>query len=375
MQTDGSLAASGYHVLILLDAIELSGPAKGILQFCELAPANVRITIANFHYPARGSAPFFAAARSANVNSVKLSQKNRLDLDPARQIKELCVRHGVDVVQSHSLKPHFLGRYARKSLGLPWIAWAHGWTKETLRVGLYNRYERMLLRKSDQLCVVSNAMRKEFLDAGFARERISVIRNAIIRPDSREVPRVSAEKDRIDLICIGRLSKEKGQDILLDALSDLRHFDWHLFLLGDGPMRASLERRADRLSIRHLVTFSGHVKETEKYMLQSDFLVSPSRSEGIPNVVLEAMSVGLPVLATNVGGVSEIIEHGENGFLMSVSRPGISTMLATALRLSDEERAMVGEHGRKSLYPRFDPRHRCARIMKVHELAMSLKAE
>ena len=90
---------SGYHVLILLDAIELSGPAKGILQFCELAPANVRITIANFHYPARGPAPFFAAARSANVNSVKLSQKSRLDLDPARQIKELCVRQGVDIVQ------------------------------------------------------------------------------------------------------------------------------------------------------------------------------------------------------------------------------------------------------------------------------------
>jgi glycosyltransferase involved in cell wall biosynthesis len=119
------------------------------------------------------------------------------------------------------------------------------------------------------------------------------------------------------LACVGRLyPAQKGQDILLEALASLVWTDrrWHLSFYGEGPMRNSLERLTARLGLSNHVTFAGYVA-VEEIWSANHVLVMPSRSEGLPLAIVEAMLCGRPVLATDVGGNSEIVIDGVTGFL------------------------------------------------------------
>jgi glycosyltransferase involved in cell wall biosynthesis len=118
------------------------------------------------------------------------------------------------------------------------------------------------------------------------------------------------------MACVGRLSCEKGQDILLDALASpcWRERNWRLTLYGNGPGRDMLGRLVERLKLRDRVSFAGHVA-VEEIWHENHILVLPSRHEGMPLTVIEAMFCGRPVVATNVGGNSEVIRDGVTGFL------------------------------------------------------------
>lgn len=141
------------------------------------------------------------------------------------------------------------------------------------------------------------------------------------------------------LICVGRLSAEKGQIGLLEAFSEVRDrgIATQLVLVGDGPERELIERRCAALGLEHLVSFKGRLDEpaTLAEIACADLLVVPSFMEGLPVVLMEAMALGVPVVASRVAGVPELIEDGQEGLLF---RPGdwgdLSDKLA--LLLSDD---------------------------------------
>jgi glycosyltransferase involved in cell wall biosynthesis len=147
------------------------------------------------------------------------------------------------------------------------------------------------------------------------------------------------------LACVGRLHPpHKGQDILLEALATSawanRH--WHMRLYGDGPMRKSLESLTARLGLSDRVTFAGHVPVDEIWSA-NQVLVMPSRAEGLPLAMIEAMLCGRPVVATDVGGNSEIIVDGVTGFLAGA--PAVAT-LAHGLERLWTDRANLENMGR-----------------------------
>ena len=167
----------------------------------------------------------------------------------------------------------------------------------------------------------------------------------------------SADAERGHLLYAGVLTPVKGVDVLLDALALLRDRGHAvpLVLAGDGSARESLERQAERLGLRSLVTFRGHVDQRElcRLMATAHALVLPSHSEGFGLVCIEALACGTPVVASNVGGVREIVRDGFNGHLVP---PGDARGLADALagRLCDPAgtRAM-GIRGRVDVAARF----------------------
>jgi glycosyltransferase involved in cell wall biosynthesis len=137
-------------------------------------------------------------------------------------------------------------------------------------------------------------------------------------------------RDAVRLLFVGRLVHQKGCDILLDALAGLRHLPFTLDVVGDGPDRVALEAQAAAAGIADRVTFAGWVPRERmgEHFLAAAAFVLPSHIEGMPNAMLEAMAHGLPVVATDVPGNRDLVEHGRTGLLVP---PASAEALAAAI--------------------------------------------
>ncbi len=160
----------------------------------------------------------------------------------------------------------------------------------------------------------------------------AIVRNPCnVSSDARLAWPAADGRATLRLACVGKLDpRTKGQDLLLAALADpaWRLRDWQLHLFGSGPMRESLGRLAGRLGIADRVIFRGHVREVQAIWKECHVLVQPSRAEGLPLSVVEAMLCGRPVVATDVAGHAEVVEDGVTGFLAdAATAPSLSRAL------------------------------------------------
>jgi glycosyltransferase involved in cell wall biosynthesis len=158
------------------------------------------------------------------------------------------------------------------------------------------------------------------------------------------------------LVCVGRLVQRKGQSLLLRAARVLKdELFVEVVFIGDGPERASLERQIADLGLEDRVRLLGWLDRSgiKREVLAARSLVLPSLSEGLPTVLLEALALGRPVIATDVAAVSELVSHRENGWLI---RPGSISELVDAIReamtMSGAQLAAMGAAGRRTVSER-----------------------
>ena len=210
-----------------------------------------------------------------------------------------------------------------------------------------------LIARSDRLIVLCSQSRQEALDEGIASAQLVEIPNGVDTGYFMPGSAIREKGNRI--IFIGRLDYLKGVDILLQALRTLidAQIPAQLDILGDGPDRDKLTHLSVTLGLRDSIIFHGTVNGVAPYLQQASLFVLPSLSEGMPNVVLEAMACGLPVIATRVGGIVDIIENGKNGLLVDAQHPG---QLYEAMKqvLTNKELAQrLGIAARKTIEERF----------------------
>lgn len=178
----------------------------------------------------------------------------------------------------------------------------------------------MALSRSQRVMAVSKALADGIMALGIEEEKIFIQHNGVdghrfvIRDKAGARKHLELDADGLLVSYIGRLSPEKGVDVLIEAMGHLRRSGRQpitLLLIGDGPMRASLESRADELDLKQSVRFLGNQPHGQipYWISASDALCLPSRMEGCPNVVLEALASGRPVAASRVGGVPEILRE------------------------------------------------------------------
>jgi glycosyltransferase involved in cell wall biosynthesis len=180
---------------------------------------------------------------------------------------------------------------------------------------------------------------------GHAFGNAEVVRNPIVVDIKSPIPwPPDAADQELRMACVGRLSGEKGQDILFDVLAKPGWMErnWRLTLYGDGPIRDVLERLVKRLKLQDRVFFAGHVA-VEKIWSENHILVMPSRHEGLPLTIVEAMFCGRPVVATDVGGNSEVIKDGVTGF---VAEAAVAECFGRALDRMWDERGKLQEMGK-----------------------------
>lgn len=195
------------------------------------------------------------------------------------------------------------------------------------------RLKRRELARADTVTAVSAAVADSLVrDYGVDRARVRIVPNGADAPDE-EAERSPARRLREQLgagvlrplwVCAGRLEQQKGQDVLLEALAELRRrgLEFVAALAGEGVLRASLEERTRALGLEAHVRFLGQVDELGPLLAAADAVVLPSRWEGLPLVLLEALARGRPVAASAVGGIPEVVTDGEHARLVPPEDPG-----------------------------------------------------
>lgn len=261
-----------------------------------------------------------------------------------------------DIVTTHGSKAGWLGRLAARSLGLPVTFTAHGWSFTpgvTPRAAAFYRLaEKLAAPFATRIITVSNHDRELALRKQVGRaDQITTIHYGIpaISDSLQSVP----EREPPHIVMVARFDVQKDHETLFRALAGLRHLRWTLELVGDGPHEAQTRALAESLAIADRVQFPGLRGDVAERLAQAQIFALLSHYEGFPISILEGMRAGLPVIASDVGGVSESVEHGRTGFV--VPRRDVDAAKAGLERLisSSALRQEMGAAGRKRFEERF----------------------
>lgn len=343
------------HVVQLMASPFVGGPERQVLGLARALPAEWRTTFASF--AERGLArPLLEQARADGFEAVELKSNFPRVGRAVAEVAELLRARRADVVCTSGYKPDLIGWRAARRVGVPVVAIAHGWTGATWKVRLYEAADAVVMRFVDAVVCVSAAMAEKVRRAEVASNKIVIIRNAIdARPYDERCPEARAnveglfggEPPRRVVGAVGRLSPEKGFDVLIDAAAEVcsRRSDVGFVIFGDGPRRAALEAQVAARGLVGRVVLGGFRTDLERYLPGLDLAVSSSHTEGLPVALLEAQAAGLAVVATAVGGTPEVVEDGVSGELVAPGRP---ELLAGAVvrALADEVRR--DEMGRRA---------------------------
>jgi glycosyltransferase involved in cell wall biosynthesis len=323
-------------VAALIDTHQVSGPGRQLTALAgALRSRGVAMRVVMLHRGGRPPAPFAGYLADHGVDHVVLDEQGPTDLRPIGALRDALAAYAPDVVQTHSYKTNFLYRLARRGLPRrPWVAFFHGTTAENRRVRAYHWLDRRVMAGADHIVVMSARHREQLGD----RSSVRVVHNAVIPlPDGQPLPDLTPfrglgrdGRPRALVAVVGRLSHEKGVDVFLHAMATLRGrgHDVHAVLAGDGPARAELETLRGTLGLTDAVHFLGGVSAVNALYRSVDAVVLPSRSEGLPNVLLEALHHDRPVVATRVGAVGEVLTDDRAG---RVVPPGDPEALAEAM--------------------------------------------
>jgi glycosyltransferase involved in cell wall biosynthesis len=327
---------------------------------------------------ARGEDSMAFVADARDVQIIRIDELGReislfRDLVATVRLARLIRRERPDILHTHTAKAGTVGRVAALLAGgrrPPIVVHTfHGHVLRgyfgPLRTWFFRQLERWLARHTTALIAVSPQVRDDLVALGVApAERFVVVRLGVElgervtgeqdgRTESRRYLGIGPERFAVGWI--GRMTPVKRTDDVLVAFKQLREtgVDAVLCLVGDGPDRPQLEQRAHELGVIRDTLFLGYQEDVAPFYAAFDALILPSSNEGTPVSAIEALAAGRPVVATRVGGVPDVVQDGEDGFLVE---PGATDDLAERLaRLAREPelRERMGRAGRDRVLPRY----------------------
>lgn len=297
------------------------GPERQMHGLAEALRPHVDTAFASFSETGLNKS-FLELVATDGFTAISLRNDTPRLMAACREVADLIKQRKINVLFCHGYKAGLVGWFAARKAGIPVIAVSRGWTAENWKVRLYERLDRFMLRRMYRVVCVSRAQADKVRAAGVKPERIEVIYNAIdaerfLKVDPANRARLidffqidQREGIRFVVGAAGRLSPEKGFDLLLEAAQQIlaQRTDVGFVLFGEGPLRDALQSQIERLNIAERFVLAGFTTQLDQWMPHFDLFVQSSHSEGLPNVILESLAAGVPVAATDVGGTREIID-------------------------------------------------------------------
>lgn len=368
------------RIAALIATSFISGPGRQLVSLAtDLRGHGVDMTILLLLRP--GSSDRFAEfARDHGIACQVMTDRKPIDLQLCKDVRQFIQDWKPHIVQTHGYKATgTISALRWMGLACPWVGFFEGQTDKGLKDRIYHRLDLRMLRSADRVVVMSKLQREMFPGrAGNVR----VVHNAV--PDmsrnlaASDVPAILQRRrgaGPVPLIgAIGRLSREKGVDVLLESLAVLksRGIASTGVIVGDGPLEQQLTHQARALGISERVVFAGRVESMAEVYAGLDLMVIPSRSEGLPSVLLEAMQTDLPVVSTRVGAMIEIAaDHPDALTIVPPERPDLlADGIAAALAGAGSSKAAAA---RTAVTAAFSVARRGERMLGVYEETLRAK--
>lgn len=340
---------SDLHVLTVIDGLGWGGAEMLLAELAEGAPAaGVRMSVA-YLYEKDGS-PAARRLRSAGVEPVHLDAAGLLSPRSYRAVRAHVQALAPDVVHTHLGYSDLLAGAAARSLGVPSVSTIHlaHWdtpdgARDALKLWLFARARRHC---AGRVVTVSDAARASYLARGWDEPgRVVTVHNGVrdVPDDARhdEVRQaLGLEAQDVVVTMVSVLREGKGHRAAIEAVERLAvlrpDLPVRLLVLGDGPLRAELGERAAETGGR--VVLAGHRDDVRAVMAATDVLLHPSEQDAFPTALLEAMAAGVPVVASDVGGIPEIVEPGVTGVLVPAPADAGDLVAALGRVVEDPQR-------------------------------------
>ena len=296
------------------------------------------------------SHPFLGPLERAGVDTVVLRVPPRAYRRERSACVELCHRLRPDVVHTHGIRVDVVDAAAARRAGRPTVTTVHGFTGGDFKMWVYERLWRRALRGFDAVVAVSRPLARDLERTGVPPARLHAVLNAWAADDVPPLARAEARHELgvhsgvFHVGWVGRLTEEKGVDVLLAAVAHLGDMPLVVSVVGDGRRRPQLERQARRLGVSDRVRWLGTRPDAARLFAAFDVFALSSRTEGTPIVLFEAMAARTPIVASAVGGVPDVLSPQE-ALLVGADDPAA---LARAVRAVHTDPAAAVDRARRA---------------------------
>ena len=314
---------------------------------------------------------FYEAAQREGFSPHLIRCNGQVDRSTIASIRKLAAAEHATVVHAHGYKADIYSWVALRGR-LPLVSTCHTWYDTGTLVTLYGKADRLILRNFQRVVAVSEEVRQRLLDAGVRSDHIRIVRNGIdLRPFDHGVPSSPHPETVVGLV--GRLAWEKGVDVFLSAAAQLvdRFPQAKFVIAGEGPDSDKLARMLGDLHLHGRAKLLGRRDDMPAFYRSLDIMVSASRQEGLPMAILEGMASGLPLVATSVGEVPNVVHDGVTGLVVQPEDPGA---LAAAIgRLLDDPalRRQFGAAGRTLIESEYSAARMTEDYLRIYEEAIA----
>jgi len=353
------------------------GPEKQIFeQSLALAPDRWQAVVGSF-LEGRSEIDLVSRAQAGGIPTFLLQTRSPFSPAAISQLRTQLRKHRVDLLVTHGYKADLIGYWATRGTSVPLLVCIRGYTGENLRVRFYEWIDKRLLVRVKHVLAVSEMTRRIVERQGVPPGRVSVIHNGVRIPETPVTPadlrgELGLPSSARIVMAVGRLSTEKGHRYLVEATRHLvaSRPDVHVVLVGEGRERPSLELQVRQLQLTSHIHFAGFRRDVLSCIQAAELVVNPSLTEGSPNIVLETLSVGKPVVATEVGGVPEILSDHETGWLVPPSNP-----LSLARAVEDvldhpEQTELISRRGHDAARQRFSFESQAKQLMELYDATL-----
>jgi glycosyltransferase involved in cell wall biosynthesis len=354
------------------------GPDKTILNSPRfLSPLGYRMVCGYLHPPTDpGFQEIVGKALRYAAPLVSVPDRGPWDWRVVSELLAVCRREQVAVWHGHDYKTNALGLLLRQFWPMRLVSTVHGWVQHTARTPLYYRLDRLCLPRYEKVFCVSDDLVEACRTAGVSKTDCVLLENGIDTDEYSRRATIAEAKaalewpaDSLVIGAVGRLAPEKAFDVLVRAFAELRSggLDVRLVVVGEGDERGRLEALAANLGVADRVALPGWQSDVRKYLEAMDVFALSSLREGLPNALLEAMALEVPVVATRVAGVPRVVRDGENGLLVE---PGDLPGLTRALRdllTTVGQRDRFREAGRRTVETRYSFRSRMGKLAATYD--------
>ncbi len=280
-----------------------------------------------------------------NISVSKLHCRGKMDIHAIFKLRKIIESNKIDIIHSHGYKANIYSFFSTIRSKIPRISTCHNWISNEPKLKYYSKLDQYFLRYFSHIAAVSDEVKAKIIASGISQKNISVVKNGISLhafastcSNSNICKDLNIQNNALIIGNVARFSAEKAHELLIKAFIEInKEFPESILLLvGDGPLKGSLERKYNHPSI----IFAGQRKDVDRFYACMDVFVLPSLTEGLPLVLLEAMAAKVPVIASCVGAIPNVLKKGDCGILIE---PGNSKDLKKALIYTFRNKKKVNE--------------------------------